>query len=80
MITPPQGAERHQLFDWSTPRLLRYYKSRRKSAIIFKNNFICDVCYEFHNMSSNEKHTLAAMEAELDFIRNILKNRNHVEK
>lgn len=82
MITPSQGAERTQLGKWATPRLLRYFKSRRKSKIIYFNRFVCECCNQFHSgdMTENEKHTLRAMEAELDFIQNILKTRAHVKK
>ena len=83
MITPPNGAERHQLVKWATPRLLRYYKSRRKSLIIFVNNF--HPCYPGcgcgpMNMTKDALHTIAAKEAELTFINGLLRKRPHVKK
>jgi len=83
MITPSQGADRTELVKWATPRLLRYFKSRRKSMIIFRNA-VCG--WDHPNVTMNdmatkvELQTCAAMEAELDFIQNILKTRAHVKK
>jgi hypothetical protein len=83
MITPSQGAERTQLVKWATPRLLRYFKSRRKSMIIY-HNAICG--WDAGNVkmedmaTKQEMQTWAAMQAELDFIQNILYTRAHVQK
>ena len=82
MITPAQGAERHQLVKWATPRLLRYFKSRRKSMIIYRQNFTlcgtsdCNCGYEF---PPSARQTINAMEAELDYIQKILNSREHVK-
>ena len=83
MITAPQGAERNQLHKWATPRLLRYYKSRRKSMIIFCNNF--HPCFPGcgcgpMNQTKTDLQTIAAMESELEYIKTILAEREHVKK
>jgi len=83
MITPSQGAERTQLVKWASPRLLRYFKSRRKSMIIYRNAILgwdarSITMKEF--ATTQEKQTYAAMQAELDFIQSILKTRAHVKK
>jgi hypothetical protein len=81
MITPSQGAERHQLVRWSTPRLLRYFNSRRARLHAFQSCHTlcgCPECTCGYEYTKNERHTVDAMCAELDFIREILKNRPHV--
>ena len=83
MITPPIGAERTQLVKWATPRLLRYFKSRRKSATIYRKQVLG---WDAQNItmkeyaSKQEQQTYDAMTAELDFIQNILNTREHVKK
>jgi hypothetical protein len=81
MITPPCGAERHQLIKWSTPRLLRYLKVRRKSLVIL----VASYCPCFPGCSCGPMRiggqgldTIAAMDAEIEFIKEILKTREHV--
>ncbi len=81
MITAPQGAARHQLGEWSTPRLLRYFKARRKRRCVYSASFHpcfpgCD-CGPIY--TTDAEHTLAAMDSELDFIQSILKEREHVK-
>lgn len=81
MITAPQGAERHQLEGWSTKRLLRYLNSRRAIRASFRAK-ACP-CYRGCScgpyFSETQKQTDNAMTAEIDFIKNILKTREHVK-
>ena len=83
MITAPQGAEAHQLSKWSTPRLLRYFKSRRKSMIVYRNAVLGwdAINLTMKEMATKQElQTYEAMQAELDRIQAILKNRPHVYK
>jgi hypothetical protein len=81
MITPPCGAERHQLIKWSTPRLLRYLKVRRKRAICYREAVLG---WDARNITMGEfattqqYQTFQAMDAEIEFIKEILKTREHV--
>lgn len=82
MISTPQGAEREQLALWSTPRLIRYLRSRQA----IHSNFRAKHCPCYHGCSCGprftEEHeqTDKAMRAEVDRIKTILNTREHVQR